>query len=199
MKNYVKEYKGYKVPEGATHWLVNGFAKWDDNKSISVIGCFQGATWKKCSYGMLPNAIELPEAPQEWNGEGLPPVGTLCTISADGFEYLFSAASNELSSITENTELVVVGHCTRHDNGAECVTLMARDSKDARGFTTVNPDFVSPLKTQQEKDREAFVKGLVKVLNSVPNGASLSDLHTMAEKAYDAGYAAPKATDNDKK
>ena len=193
-KNYVKEYKGYKVPEGATHYkkkstsYLEGFYKTlgeGVNESIKFCGVEDGSLWVGGCLGMF-GAIELPEAPQEWSGEGLPPVGTLCTISADGFEYLFSASSNELSSITENTELVVVGHCTRHDNGAECVTLMARDSRDARGFTTVNPEFITPLKTQREKELEAFhlkARGVYKCRMSCDE---------FATALYEAGFKAPK-------
>ena len=184
MKNYVKEYSGYKVPEGATHWLGGKFAKWINNEAIGVIGCFQGATWRKCSRGMPRQAIELPEAPQEWNGEGLPPVG--CRCSATWLE-LPDGGCNDFC------EVAIKGYFDGE------VWLSKVNGVGYSEVLKVKDCEFRPLKTQQEKDREAFVKGLVKVLNSVPNGTSLSDLHAMAEKAYGAGYTAPKAADNDKK
>ena len=216
MKSYVKEYKGHKVPEGATHYQPNkpNFYEAFINKSAKgkVLGVFflddlgdkynfsdefvlrEWIADRSIQSEVSSLATELPEAPQEWNGEGLPPVGTLCTISADGFEYLFSAASNELSSITESTELVVIGHCTRHDNGAKCVTLMATDSTAARGFTTVNPDFIIPLKTQQEKDREAFIELALVAANCDKEDWSAIGIF---KDMFDAGFLAPKAAEND--
>jgi hypothetical protein len=198
MKKYVKEYAGHQVPEGAAHYLDGNRFFYNADKTMCFDARRPQKGWIKTTFhGVASKAAELPEEPMpskaEWNGEGLPPVGTLCTISADGFEYLFSASSNELSSITENTELVVVGHCTRHDNGAKCVTLMATDSTAARGFTTVNPDFIAPIKTQQEKDREAFVERVKQLLPK-----SDTDDLILSGKLFDLGFTAPKEGDNDK-
>lgn len=145
MKNYVKEYKGYKVPEGATHWLNNGFAKWFDNKSISVIGYFQGATWKKCYCGMPQNAIELPEAKQErkgkeWEGKGLPPAGTECEISYDGRPW-------KKCFINYSSESIVV---FTNELGAELV------------YSTKGIARFRPVTTQEQKDREAFIDNCLK-------------------------------------
>ena len=170
MKNYVKEYSGYKVPEGATHWLGGKFAKWINNEAIGVIGCFQGATWRKCSRGMPRQAIELPEAPQEWNGEGLPPVGAECVMSYDGNNWVECV-------INYSSEHTVV--CT-NESGIELVYSI----KDIVMFR--------PLKTQQEKDREAFV-GSVKQL--LPK--SDDDDLILAGKLFELGFTAPKAADNE--
>ena len=172
MKNYVKEYNRHKVPKGATHWLVNGFAKWDDNKSISVIGCFQGATWKKCSYGMLPNAIELPEAEQEWNGEGLPPVGAECVMSYDGNNWVECV-------INYSSEHTVV--CT-NESGIELV------------YSTKDIVMFRPKRTQKEKDREAFID---KALEEIETKAGLvAPDKAIFEIMHEAGFTAPKAGDD---
>lgn len=175
MKNYVKEYKGHKVPEGATHWLVNGFAKWDDNKSISVIGCFQGATWKKCSYGMLPNAIELPEAEQEWNGEGLPPIGAVCEYQVHKSKF---------------GKCLVMGYF----EGLVWMTSHHETSPYSGSHTTLVESTLTfrPLKTQQEKDREAFVECVKQLLPK-----SDTDDLILSGKLFDLGFTAPKAGDNE--
>ena len=191
MKNYVKEYKGYKVPDGATHTIglgnfykvVRGEVYYFDNVGEFVLS--------NAGHRYLKENLEpLPKAPQVWNGEGLPPIGTVCecfvwTNFAGGEKRwvprpVIGYSKTSMSETHMGKAGIVIDSCERDGQFIFC-------------------DEFRPLKTQREKDREAFVKGLVKVLNSVPNGTSLSDLHAMAEKAYDAGYTAPKAADNDKK
>ena len=102
MKNYVKEYKGHKVPEGAEEYQekngdwFRGFYKEsddalffysceDDNPSWRLIGC--------ASSEVKPShTIPLPEVTQEWNGEGLPPVGCECEVNI-GATDVFEAAT----------------------------------------------------------------------------------------------------------
>lgn len=173
--NYVKEYAGFQVPDGAKYFAGDsriqrvGFYKWNADElmfySVSNYG-----KWEKSINSEVPSwAIELPEAPQEW----MPDVGEEC----------------EVLHYDKWIKCFYIGFDINHDH----VYQFASDFGIHKSYLNV----FRPLKTQQEKGREAFAKCLVKVLNSVPNGTSLSDLHTMAEKAYDAGFTAPKASDNE--
>lgn len=201
MKNYVKVFLGHDVPEGATD--VSDFQNPQPVEFYRIVnGIYQyfnvgnnNPAWCKSVFNE-PNkyAIPLPEEPMPSKAEwvnGVPDLNSEVLLEG-GEEYLFSASSNEMFRIAEDEVLIVVSIGARHDNGNPVVTVMAKDSKNISGYVTVNPDFLSPLKTEEEKKREAFVEDLVKVLNSVPNGTSLSDLHAMAEKAYDAGFTAPE-------
>jgi hypothetical protein len=76
MKNYVTEYMGHKVPEGATHYQPNcefyNEAFWDKDNNIWIIGI----VFKWLPSKMKPfNLIELPEA--EWE----PVTGEECEYS----------------------------------------------------------------------------------------------------------------------
>jgi hypothetical protein len=166
MKKYVKEYKGHKVPDGATHWLVNGFAKRDDNnESVSVIGCFQGATWRKCSYGMLQNAIELPEEPKadEW----MPKIGEECVVSYPYEDGNFKCFNGEKVLIIScgrcemTSKYVYTGHNTKH------------------GYVALSAKGFRPLKTEEEKKREA-IKEIV--INSIDTSKfKISEMGAIAE------------------
>lgn len=102
--------------------------------------------------------------------DGLPPIGCSVLLNItprfeDGF--LFSCNSSATVKIPNNTELVVIGHCTRHDNQKTCATLMAKDCNKYKGFTTVNPDYLLPLKTKEEIKKEAFVDWASSLLNGM--------------------------------
>ena len=85
MKKYVKEYKGHKVPEGATHYTESVYLLFY-RKNIRKDWVYFSDTLSNWTYANISEVslnnkvIELPEAPQEWNGEGLPPVGTECEV-----------------------------------------------------------------------------------------------------------------------
>lgn len=174
-KNYVKEYKGYKVPEGATHWINNNFAKWIDDFNISIICCYPGATWNEYSNGMPKNAIELPEAQQEWNGEGLPPVGVKCVMSYDGSNWAECV-------INYSSEHTIV--CT-NESGIELV------------YSTKDIVMFRPVKTQQEKDREAFVYAALRAYMDCEATVNDYDLELILNKMHSLGFTAPGATDDE--
>ena len=77
----LKEVDWSKAPEGATHYNEDCFCPWLKETPASY---FKGDDWIEYSTAPNNNSIEhLRDAvkrPQEWDGSGLPPVGT-------GFEY----------------------------------------------------------------------------------------------------------------
>ena len=174
MKNYVKEYKGYKVPEGATHYnsesisYVEGFYKYDNNKVIFAPA--ETLEWLiEDNPQWIPiDAIELPEAPQEWNGEGLPPVGAECVMSYDGNNWVECV-------INYSSEHTVV--CT-NESGIELV------------YSTKDIVMFRPKRTQKEKDREAFID---KALEEIETKAGLvAPDKAIFEIMHEAGFTAPK-------
>ena len=90
-KNYVKEYKGHKVPEGATHYASEtkfqrvGFYK-ENGFKPQFFSVNLNEEWVNSINKKIPaTAIELPLATEidwdsapEWDGKGLPPIGMVC-------------------------------------------------------------------------------------------------------------------------
>jgi len=135
--------------------------------------------------------LEEPEA-KEWDGEGLPPLNSEVLL-CDEEGYLFSSASNEKVSITDDEVLIVVSIGARHDNGNPVVTLMAKDSKNLQGFITVNPDFLEPVKTQEQKDREAFIEKVnCTLFDDAGSVLNPRDAKAVAIKLFDADFKAPE-------
>lgn len=148
-KNYVKEHKGRKVPEGAIFYQEDSDlyreSFWDVKGNVWVVGIYD--RWVKPSRGMPGELIELPEVPQEWNGEGLPPIGCECEVDI--------AESTGLSrqELELNGEKVSVISNVKNKRGFEVTVFEISDG----GVFCFSSELFHPLKTQQEKDREAFI------------------------------------------
>mgnify|MGYP000152927649 CR=1 FL=1 len=155
MKNYVKEYKGHKVPEGATHYTESVYLLFY-RKSIRKDWVYFSDTLSNWTYANISEVslnnkvIELPEAPQEWNGEGLPPVGVECEYETSFFT-INKTAKGTCSVIATHEDRVWV------------------DFKESGEYViNLNSITFRPLKTQQEKEREAFIaEGLIAAKESV--------------------------------
>lgn len=170
-KNYAKEYKGHKVPEGATHC--------DDARSMfyketneAVFSCeFGELIWVDTDFLDVTANIhlkELPEEPaQEWNGEGLPPVGCECEMTSDDGKWVL-------------VEIIAVhiGFAHGWHDSARAVYY----SDDASDFR--------PVKTQEQKDREAFIDRVMTGISIDVKHATIA--HNIAEQLFDAGYKAPE-------
>lgn len=103
-----------------------------------------------------------PKTKIEWTGDGVPPVGTVCTLNEDT-EFL-CVQTGEVTIKKEGEKVVVVGHVTRFDNGYTCVTLQAvRDT--SCGFTTINPDYVNPYMS----DKDQWIEKAVDYVNKADN------------------------------
>ena len=145
MKKYVKEYKGHKVPEGASCFVEaceaykNHFGKTVDGVDYVFVVDNKEPEWVEI-LSALPllsrGAIELPEVPQEWSGEGLPPIGIECEFTDD-------------MNVFEVCIPRFLGDKT-------CIIDLPRLGAFESYFPIKLLKF-RPLKTQQEKEREAFI------------------------------------------
>lgn len=83
----------------------------------------------------------------KWNGEGLPPVGTVCRLSEET-EFL-SLKTGLITIKPTGTKVQVIGHATRIDNGCACVVIQPVDDMDC-GFSVGNHEMmVRPLITKR--------------------------------------------------
>ena len=147
-------------PEWADAWIesLNGItpSDWYADKGDFWGNPVAKRVWSKPEEGFYIVHYP-PETKPEWNGEGLPPVGTVCTL-VENTDF-FSAHSGEVSTFNRGTKVIAVGHAKRYDNDNVCITLQPIDSF-TKGFATINPEFVRPIKS----DREKWAKQLCEVL-----------------------------------
>tara|TARA_R110000737_G_scaffold316623_1_gene327001 strand:+ start:738 stop:1484 length:747 start_codon:yes stop_codon:yes gene_type:complete len=248
MKKYVKEYKGKKVPEGATHYIESAdllFYRKNIRKdwvyfSESVSG-WAYANISKLSLDV--RATELPEAQQELDWNAAPSdIAVWITandsrISAGWFEYdtkreVFMACDGRGLWWPANSEDMEVhyqptinqpesakwnGEGLPPENIQCLVELASRWGKDKKVcitgvlFSSVDGEkrlcevdgewfdgFESqfyPLKTQQEKDREALEKLLIGLQPALISEDCQRYFDAYLEDLLDNVIAAPKAGD----
>ena len=129
------------------------------------------------------------EPAKEWV-DGIPPLNSEVLLS-DEEGHLFSSASNEKVAIAEDEVLIVVSIGARYDNGNPVVTVMAKDSKNLQGFVTVNPEFLEPVKTQEEKEREAFKQAVIDAIHK-DQGTYFDRLDKVANILFNNRFKAPE-------
>jgi hypothetical protein len=177
MKAYVKVYEGYQVPEGATHF---SFETKNEHAAFWGADCmwvvFGGNAEEYKADSIPKDAIELPEATQEWNGEGLPPVGCECEIkcfykSGSGWKKCYIVGSTK-----DDNHLVV--H-TYYDDELNFAVKHTGDVK------------FRPLKTQQEKDREALYLAVIDACTPIHKDDF--NIDEIVGALFHAGFTAPKA------
>ena len=182
-KNYVKEYKGYKVPEGASCFVEaceayrNHFGKTVAGVDYVFVVDNEDPEWVSLS-DMLPlsirGAVELPEEPtQEWV-DGLPPVGCECFVEYPYDDGCFKPFHGK--------KVTILGYCS--DSDGESVFT----AHGSNGFIALYANGFRPLKTQEQKDREAFIEWANKATNADGKDHTVVDLFN---DLFDAGFKAP--------
>lgn len=119
--------------------------------------------------------IEMrPEVPQEWNGKGLPPIGVECEIA-------------KLCDALSWNKGVIDFY------GKEKCIVTFHDGREAAFIRKAI--VLRPLKTQQEKDREALEKLLIGLQPALISEDCQRYFDAYLEDLLDNVIAAPKAGD----
>lgn len=180
MKNYVKEYKGHKVPDGATHYHMGNtsyfesFYYCDDSGTVMffvVDKLNKSTSWNRSNLNMPPMSVELPLATEiDWDGKGLPPIGCECDVSFSNQAFESGVVlfmGSEMAIINLNSAGYSEQHC--HLNSTE----------------------FRPLKTAEEKEREAFHLAVVNACMGIHKDDF--NINEIAGVLFHAGFKAPKA------
>ena len=168
MKKYVKEYKGHKVPDGAKYYNDRSKCFYNEGKD-KYYHCEVSNGWRTCMRSSVAasssNTTELPESPQEW----MPKVGVEC----EGyFENMIGYTDwHEVRILTKENYKYAVA-CQGNDFLSWC-------------------ENVRPLKTAEEKKREAFYLSVVDACMGIHKDDFNVD--EIAGVLYHAGFTAPKA------
>jgi hypothetical protein len=163
-----------KIQFGATHWNPNGKPDWYKKAEGRWMGYSEeDSRWIfvasiTVSFPLIP-VEELMAQPPEWNGEGLPPVGTECEVR------LNRGAHGD----PDWYRCVVVAH---HWDRA-VFYCAPRD-----GYYAATPAIIRPIKIKSE--REKAIEAMSKVISEA---CDVDDLDPVASRKqlgalYDKGY-----------
>lgn len=153
--------KPTKIQPGATHWNPYHGPEWY-MKDYGRWMYFEPATgaWVKTpalTFNIIP-VEELMAQPPEWNGEGLPPVGTVCRINHERLAY-------------DNARITYMG------KGVFCYEVSGTEYAGS----TYDATFY-PIKSERDKAIEAMslaIRGLTYLTK---------DVNAIAAALFDAGY-----------
>jgi hypothetical protein len=184
-----------KAPEGATHFdaadnRINSFMKleggrwffWPPN-SLSPAWTY----WKPENTGikgMIPR-------PPEWNGEGLPPVGTVCEFQGDEAKCPYDPWHEDLH---DGVKCTVIAHFKSKSLDLVAFTFVKSD-----GNTEVEqslPGALKPIRTPEQIAAEERSRRCIEIsnlawaaLSKIDSPApALSKINAISEALYDAGY-----------
>lgn len=154
-----------KAPEGTTGAMVANFTS--ERNFPGRIEWIPSDEPARDVYTEGPDAWTYYEAPKPWNGEGLPPVGTVCEMHIDGHGWERGTVACHI----QLDEPVAVAH-----NGVEVFHGSFDDFRPIR-----TPDQIAA------EDREKAVCDMVRIV--IPGALyDTSPLKTFAGVLYDAGF-----------
>ena len=194
MKNYVKKYKGYDVPEGATHYgpdieeYCEGWYMVNEDSGEIKFQNIDGKLWHLNHYCIPDSAIELPEEPiAEW----MPEVGQECEVTDHWND--FERPDNLKDG--QKVKILMSYRCPKTGTDGVIFTWI-EGADNIRTEWTGNEKHFRPLKTKEEKEREAFIKSFMSALSEETNkefwgknyDGIISDL-------IKSGFTAPKESE----
>ena len=176
MTNYVKEYMGHKVPEGATHAKEFVAGHIEFYKSGFYFREADQSWRRQTRVENFHESVELPQEPEskEWV-DGLPPIGCECEIKYFHDDESKWGKCYVVGETKDNKCLVINVY---HD----CSLHFAFKKNGSLEFR--------PLKTEKEKDREAFIEWGKKGLSYRLEEQSFAI--RILEQLADNGAKAPK-------
>ena len=181
----VTEFKGHKVPEGATHFqmgyqdMYEGFYKkiydaWFFFNPSSADGWVIESSANDSLHGC---SIELPEQPMK-SDEWVPVVGEECIV-----EYPYRDGSFQAF---HGKKVTILGKCKDSDN---CDVFTAHGSN---GFIALNTLGFRPLKTAEEKKREAFINAAQACTEGTLFDNDDPEVVAFIDNLLKVGFTAPK-------
>ncbi|EKM6409781.1 TPA: hypothetical protein L6A81_35310 [Pseudomonas aeruginosa] len=175
-----------KAPEGATHWepsgpsFNEGWMKKEGNEWF-----YWGEGPKRWFQGKLScNVSAEREAtfearPQEaWDGQGLPPVGTVCEYRCQ-------------DNICEPKDWTVVHVLAHANHGSDTAMLLAEDVSGEPGTMYGRiwiPRTCRPLRTPEQIAAEERRKSILHLANLLIDSRGQCNEYSQAEAIFDAGY-----------
>lgn len=173
-----------KAPEGATHWeptgpeFHEGWMKKEGNKWFYWgKGSEQWVSARHYCDVSAEREATFEARPQEtWNGQGLPPVGTVCEHygTADDLAWL---------------EVEVIGHGNVDGRNVAFFRYGTGSPRFTVSYSTANN--FRPIRTPEQiaaDEREAAIVAMLDLDPPHENGLGLTSRRQFCETLYDAGY-----------
>jgi len=161
------------VAYAAEKWVNKYFERTGENKQdyIDAIG-----------------AEKRPQEPEskEWDGEGLPPIGAFCEVTDcwNDFERPVNLSSGQ------EVKILMDYKCPKTGTSGVIFTWI-EGTDNIRTEWTGNEKHFRPLKTQEQKDREAFIDAGIISYDNCEAKLFVDYVKLLLGKMFDDGFKAP--------
>lgn len=169
-----------KAPEGATHYLPGRHHPWYWNDGEAWM-FWTGFVWGN----VAPNSAEkkaMIKRPEEWNGEGLPPVGTVCELVRP------NEMTDSFSDFLETGSRVsIIAHF--QSNGGMVAAFTYQGCGKETQVDKGSEENFRPIRTPEQiaaEERKQAIYEMSMAANAV--GHMLGYTHELINCLYDAGY-----------
>lgn len=182
-----------KAPEGATHAYLKKDGSPIHSHWVKVIGRdryfvapldHNGEGWRKDACPVdLDECIAKP--PKIWNGEGLPPVGTICQFFVDEDD-----ETEWHEALRSGMKVEVIAHFTGAGGSTIAAFFFEYGGRGNRQVEQAVAECFRPLPTPEQiaaEEREAAINGML-CYDALGNSR-----RGLAEALYDAGYRKQEA------
>lgn len=183
-----------KAPEGATHFGVENefyFSAWYKVEGEQILSYTEdGSMWREATDScVFPKVSSLSARPEQWSGEGLPPVGTVCEFAG------FNPEETLPSDPMIGDRVTVIAHFKSGSIDVAAFTFFAPPEFEYLQVGQGAHGCFRPIRTPEQieaEKREEEVKAMM-ALNpdENPNQALTKWL---CEALYDAGYRKQEAS-----
>jgi len=173
-----------KAPEGFPLWLegTNEFHKryngWYRDCGQVFLGS-SGGQWRAQREGQFFNVHRKPE-PVAWNGEGLPPAGTVCEVVSPGYK-------NSRFDRFVGNQVTIVAHDQIEGDPVAVFRMSLNGKAYEQDYHALFDKCFRPIRTAEQiaaEERKRGIEELLNVFNSNFEGHVLDGLSAI----YDAGY-----------
>ncbi|MEQ1005367.1 hypothetical protein ABLT12_30145 [Pseudomonas aeruginosa] len=174
-----------KAPDGATHWEPTGpdfYEGWMKKEGNEWFYWGEGTNkWFKgklsCNVSAEREATFEARPQEAWDGQGLPPVGTVC-------EY-------RCHDSCEPKDWTVVHVLAHANHGSDTAMLLAEDVSGEPGTMYGRiwiPRTCRPLRTPEQIAAEERRKSILHLANLLIDSRGQCNEYSQAEAIFDAGY-----------
>lgn len=179
-----------KAPEGTTHFCHDAIdgSHWRD-LSGTYAKYWHSGKWHDHGFhsdAMLDGSLNLEARPVQpaWNGEGLPPVGTVCQVT--------KGHKHEFVKQFDGKRVRIVAHYGSEDETPLAVFRVLDETRKTEAhYHALVARCFEPIKTAEQIAAEAKAKAMAEMLTLYETGlveSQTDDVPAGIEALYDAGY-----------
>jgi len=188
----VSEIDWSKAPDGATHFGLENdfyFSAWYKVADDQILAYTEdGSMWRDATDScVFPKVSSLSARPEQWSGEGLPPVGTVCEFAG------FNPEETLPSDPMVGDRVTVIAHFKSGSIDVAAFTFLAPPEFEYLQVAQGAYGCFRPIRTPEQIAAEERSKSIAEIIKLVGWEYGVVGSDEAAARIYDAGYRKQEA------